>query len=138
MVTSRQLKKLEEAFRPYDKDRVVIIDSRLVDDVEEEANKARERGAETIIIDDIGAGASDKAKLDRIERKITGGIDPEEWEVNIFIHDPKEHPDTVKEIHGDREMTAEEWSKKVEKEEDDPNKFNLLIGVARSEDECRS
>ena len=54
MVTSRQLKKLEEAFRPYDKDRVVIIDSRLVDDVEEEANKARERGAETIIIDDAG------------------------------------------------------------------------------------
>ena len=79
-----------------------------------------------------------KAKLDRIERKITGGVDPGEWEANIFIHDPKEHPDTVREIHGDREMTVEDWEAKVKREENNPNKFNLCMGVARSEDECRS
>ena len=74
-----------------------------------------------------------KAKLKRIKDKLqptVGEIDPDKWNADIFTYDPLQ-PEIVKDTYSDKQMTVEEWNKKVEAEENDPNKFNLLIGVAR-------
>ena len=73
-----------------------------------------------------------KAKLKNIKKKLqpVGEIDTDKWNADIFTYDPLQ-PEIVKDAYTGKQMTVEEWNKKVEAEENDPNKFNLLIGVAR-------